>query len=129
MRVLCSAALVLLGACTQVPQIDTGASQELSLRWLIGGWVPEGESCESDAGVRYNGNGTWVAYEAAGTWRIEGPTIVSIVTERWADGAEVPVTAGKRHVERIEVLGPNTYQSRWQDGTVVKLRRCTTGRH
>ncbi len=116
------ALLVLLGACAQLPR--PLAPSEVSRSWLIGGWVPEGESCESDAGVRYDADGRWVAYEAAGTWHLEGSSLVTIVTEKWTDGAEVGVPAPERHVEQLEASGVDWYRSRWADGSMVTLRRC-----
>lgn len=116
------ALLVLLGACAQLPR--PSLSSDVSRSWLVGGWVPEGESCESDAGVRYDAGGTWVAYEAAGFWHLEGSNLVTIVTERWMDGADVEVSAPERHVEELEPLGADRYRSRWADGTVVTLGRC-----
>jgi hypothetical protein len=125
-RGIALAPVVLLGACAQLPLSNPATTVVLSPSWLIGGWVPQGESCESDAGVRYDADGTWIAYEAAGIWRLEGSSIVSVVTEKWADGLELPVPAPERHVERIETLGPDTYRSSRADGTVVTLRRCAS---
>jgi hypothetical protein len=124
-RGMALAIIIALGACGQLPRPDRA---DVSRSWLIGGWVPQGENCESDAGVRYDANGTWIAYEAAGTWRLQGSSLVSVVTEKWMDGAEVPLSAPERHVIRIELLGPDIYQSRWADGTVVRLRRCPNSR-
>lgn len=116
------ALLVLLGACAQMPR--PSAPNEVPRSWLIGGWVPEGESCESDAGVRYEANGTWVAYEAAGTWHLEGASLFTIVTEKWTNGGEVIVPAPERHLEQLEAFGADWYRSRWADGTMATLRRC-----
>ena len=117
------AGLVLLAACAPLPSGQAG-SNPVSRTWLIGGWVPQGESCESDAGVRYNADGTWVAYESAGTWSLDGSSLLSVVTQRSADGEEVPLQPSELHIERIEALGPDAYRSRWADGTVMTLQRC-----
>ena len=123
-RGMALAIIIALGACAQLPRPDQATRADVSRSWLIGGWVPQGEGCESDAGVRYYANGTWIAYEVAGTWRLEGSRLVSVVTEKWMGGEEVPLSAPERHVERIKVLGPDIYQSRWADGTVMTLQRC-----
>lgn len=121
-RGILPALFVLLGACAQLPR--PSEPSEVSRGWLIGGWVPEGESCESDAGVRYDADGTWVAYEAAGTWHLESSSLVTIVTERWMDGADVDVPAPERHVQQLEALGADRYRSRWTEGTIVTSLRC-----
>lgn len=118
------ALLALLGACAEAPRPDQSAPARVTADWLIGHWAPDGQSCESDAGVRYDRDGTWVAYETAGTWRIEGSSLVSTVTHEWPGDAEVRLPAPERHVAQIEVLGPDTYRSRWADGTVMTLDRC-----
>jgi hypothetical protein len=90
MHTICSASLAMVAACSQVPRNQAPAPQELSPQWLIGAWVPAGESCESDAGVRYSADGTWAAYDEAGTWQIRGVTLIQTVTERGINGAEKP---------------------------------------
>jgi hypothetical protein len=93
--------------------------------WLVGYWIPEGESCESDAGVIYEPNGTWSAYGASGRWTLSNGAIISDVTERLEDGDEVKkLSTPQKHIEKIEALGPDKYVSRWEDGTVVRLSRC-----
>lgn len=126
-RFLTLAILVLMGACAQLPRTAAGAPFMPSARWMIGGWVPEGQSCESDAGVIYRQNGTWAAYGVSGTWRINGSTVVFLVTE---DDEDPKVSVGKpvRHSEQIKVLGPDRYQTRGDDGKVLTLRRCPQAR-
>lgn len=48
--------------------------------WLAGSWVTKGESCESDAGIRFNADHTYGTFEDEGTWRLEGNEIVLHVT-------------------------------------------------
>ena len=114
----------LAAACVQTAPAHQDGERKPSTAWLVGGWVPEGESCESDAGVRYDADGTWASYEAAGTWRLQGSSLVSVITRAWTEGAEVPMLRPERHVERIEVLGPDKYRSRYEDGNVTTLVRC-----
>ena len=118
------AIVMLFGGCAQLPDPQQGQRLSFSKDWLIGGWIPQGESCESDAGVRYDADGTWTAYEGAGTWRLNGFKLLTVVTEKWTDGEEVPVKAAEHHVERIEAVGPDSYRSHRIDGTVVTLQRC-----
>jgi hypothetical protein len=127
MHVIGSASLAMVAACSQVPRNQAPVPQELSPQWLIGAWVPVGESCESDAGVRYSANGTWAAYDEAGTWQIRGVTLIQTVTERGINGAEKPFRVAERHTQRISVTGPDTYQARFKAG-LVKMRRCLTDR-
>ena len=92
--------------------------------WLIGNWVGESENCESDAGVRYNADGSWSAYGSAGTWKLDGSRLVIRTTSRWEIGGETDLPGRSVHVQQVEVLGPDLFRSRWQDGTQMTLRRC-----
>lgn len=56
---------------------------------IIGGWVPKGESCESDVGIGYDRRGTWATLDESGTWTLEGDRLTMITTERGSgDGGE-----------------------------------------
>ena len=62
-----------------------------------------------------------------GAWRLKGSTLTSTVTTKseWLDGEEVTIPSSEHHIERIHAAGPDAYESRWEDGTIVKWRRCT----
>ena len=106
----------------------TVASQDASPRtdWLVGHWVPVGANCESDAGLAFHSDGSWLAYESAGTWTLEGEMLVTSITHRWesGDGIEMKLPEPERHSESIQVIGPNAYQSHRSDTENVEMRRC-----
>lgn len=94
--------------------------------WLVGGWVLEGDSCESDAGVEYHPDGTWQAYGTGGQWRLVGDRLESTITERWEDEGEpsVSVAPPERFAETVTPLGPDRYRAKNGDERV--LVRCPT---
>jgi hypothetical protein len=49
-----------------------------------------------------------------------------LTTHRWESGggSEEKLAQPERHVESIEVIGPDTYRSRRQTGEVVQMHRC-----
>ena len=114
--------LILLGACTHVPLPQGPPSPVVSRSWLVGAWVEETQNCESDAGINYRADGTWSAYETNGTWRLEGSTLVSVVTERSWGGAETPVRVAEPSAHRIQIVGPNAYKALWERGSAIYLR-------
>lgn len=97
----------------------------MSVTWLAGGWVPEGERCASEAGIVYRSDGLWFADGVAGNWRIEAGRIVTWLTERWEDGRVAErLTEPERSVQRIQVTVPDSYVSRADDGSVYRMSRC-----
>ena len=92
----------------------------LSQSWLVGGWVLEGESCDSDAGVVYGVDGKWSSYGASGTWRLDGDRILLDVRNDEAQELDAPL----HYVEQVERLGPDEYLARRADGNVERLVRC-----
>lgn len=112
-----------LAACSTVvaPEADSP-----SKAWLVGHWIPVGAHCESDAGVVFRSDESWLAYQSAGTWALEGQTLVTLTTHRWesGDGIEETLTDAERHAERIKVIGPDAYRSYRADGDIVEMRRC-----
>lgn len=118
--------VVVLGACAE-PGLrpSVAGAPKLTGKWLIGGWVLEGDSCESDAGLFYRPDGTWIALGTAGTWRLEGNRIVTNVTFQ-EDGPDEAVQSGgsSRRVEAITVTGPNSFIAKGSDGSTNRLLRC-----
>jgi hypothetical protein len=101
------------------------AAGALNEVWLVGGWVLQGESCESDAGVIYKGDGSWTAYGTSGTWRIEDRKLVTRITAEGADNSEVTeLETPDRIVEDVEIVGPNEFVSRRRGGSMRRLVRC-----
>ncbi len=122
MRMPIALVALIVGACAQTPANNQSAA--LSEPWLVGSWVPEGENCASDAGIVYNADRTWVAEGTIGRWRIEGGSIVTIVTQLDDGETRTQPVAPERSVERIEVTGANGFVSRTDDGSVVRWIRC-----
>lgn len=126
-RITAACTLIIVSGCAATHSIPTGSGSaaELSRQWLVGGWVLAGESCQSDAGVVYRADGTWVAYGAAGTWLIKNGSIVSTVTASGSDNESLDkIREPVRFVERVQVRGPNAYISRGKDGSMRRLQRC-----
>jgi hypothetical protein len=117
--------IAVVAACASTPVSFPPPSGPLSASWLAGGWVPEGESCASEAGIVYRSDGKWFAEGVAGSWRIEGSRIVTWLTERWEDGRIAERLAEpERSVQLIQVTGPDSYISRPDDGSVYRMSRC-----
>jgi hypothetical protein len=118
--------LAVLGACAGAgDRPDTTSGLKLSKSWLIGGWVLAGESCESDGGVLYQPNGSWVAEGAAGTWRVEDGRLFSTVTDEESDGGETSrLDPPIAYSEDVELKGADAFVARRDDGTVRRMERC-----
>jgi hypothetical protein len=122
MRMAFALLALLSGACAQTPANNQGAA--LSERWLVGGWVPEGENCASDAGIVYNVDRTWAAEGTIGTWSIDGGRIVTLITQQDDGETGMRPVAPTRNVQRIEVTGADGFVSRMDDGSVLRWVRC-----
>ena len=116
---------VLLAGCASAGVAGPRA-QSPGKAWLAGHWTPPDVDCESDGGVAFKTDGTWIAYEAAGTWRLKGPKLIAITTDRWESGGEyrASLSSPEKRTEWIEVLGYDSYRSRRADGEVVEMKRC-----
>jgi hypothetical protein len=89
--------------------------------------VLAGESCDSDGGVIYAGDGRWLADGTAGTWRIKRGHLVETVLEREGSGGVMQTLADPvSYTEQIEVLGQDEFVARRKDGSERRFRRCTT---
>ena len=94
--------------------------------WLIGGWVPAGAHCESDAGISFRADGSWIAYQEAGTWTLAGNLLSTATTRRWesGEGKEEKLAVPERHSQRITAEGNDAYRSHQPGGEVLEMRRC-----
>ena len=96
----------------------------LSEQWLVGGWVPEGESCESDAGLVFDADRSWAAEGMTGTWSIEGRTIVTVATQRDDGETGMRNVAAERSVQQVQAVSRDGFVSRLEDGRVIRWGRC-----
>lgn len=118
-----------LGACAR-PDLDRPGTDagRLSDQWLVGGWVLSGESCESDGGVIHRPDGSWHADGASGTWHFDRGALAYFLTEAEDDlGRMKRLDPPVRYVERVEILGPDDYVARREDGSIRRLTRCSGG--
>lgn len=118
--------LAALGACaTPGPRGVTGRPPPtINREWLLGGWVLQGQNCDSDAGVLYRSDGTWASYGAAGTWRLDRNRLaLSIAGSRHAK-PRPPET----YVEEIEVQGADRFVAHRQGIPDRRFVRCRAGR-
>jgi hypothetical protein len=104
------------------------AAPLLSKQWLAGGWVLEGEACESDAGIIYRSDGSWIADGAAGRWKIDNSRLVTVIAEEEDNvGTMVRLDPPLRKVEEIASAEANTIQIRGENGDIRRLKRCAVG--
>ena len=118
------ALLLILPAAACAQGAESNQAATLSESWLVGSWVPVGESCESDAGMVYNADRTWHAEGTIGTWRIERDRIVTVVTQQEDDAAVMQNIAPGREEQRIEAVRPDGFVSHMGDGSVLRWVRC-----
>lgn len=122
LRSIALLAAVVAAGCAQA-SARSGAPT-LSETWLVGGWVPEGESCESDAGMILNADRTWASEGVVGTWRIARDRIIMTATERDDGGPRERIVPPERHVQRVETVEQHAFVARHDDGTVIRWVRC-----
>lgn len=92
---------------------------------LVGGWVIQDGECESDDGVVYRENGTFLAYDVSGTWEITGDQLITQITIRGEPGEpETKVHPPERHASTIIAISPKHHVLKWDDGQVHNFRRC-----
>lgn len=125
-KILAMLCLAVLGACAESGlRTNVAGIPKPTATWLIGGWVLEGDSCDSDAGLFYRPDGSWVALGTAGTWRLDGSRIVTKVTFQEDGPDEAAQSVGSaRRIEVITVTGPDSYVSKGPDGSTKRLLRC-----
>ena len=123
-------ALLAMAACAESAANNNASTSTnsraaaLSEQWLVGGWVPEGESCESDAGMVFDADRSWAAEGTTGTWSIEGRTIVTVATQRDDGESGMRNIAAERSVQQVQEVSQNGFVSRLEDGTVIRWGRC-----
>ena len=112
-----AAAVPLSGAST-----TQGANYAQS---LVGYWAPDGEVCDSDAGIDYSADGTWSAYDESGTWTIRENLLVMRTHSRGYPGEEmVPLRPPEININTIVSLSNASMTQRWPNGMVVDFHRC-----
>lgn len=115
-------AAFLVGCSTLPSTVDL----QLKEAWLVGPWIPAGTDCESDAGISFGSDRSWVAYNAAGTWKLEDRILVLLTTHHWDSGGEwsETLTEVQSDTEIIEVTGPDSYRWYWGRREAIEMRRC-----
>jgi hypothetical protein len=53
---------------------------------IAGAWVPQGEICESDAGIGYEMDGSWSTMNESGDWTLVGQHLTLVTREHHEDG-------------------------------------------
>jgi hypothetical protein len=123
-RLVGSIFVIILAGCAGAGSSLPGARLPTK-PWLVGFWVPAGEHCDSDAGVRFGADGTWSVFDEEGSWHLDGNRLISLTTRRGEPGAaEEKVTPIERNEARVEILGADRYISHRANGEVMELRRC-----
>jgi hypothetical protein len=113
-----------LTGCANTPASHI-SSRPITSAWFLGYWVPSGEDCESDAGIDFNADGTWAAYDVSGTWKVVKNQLITVTTQRGDPGdPEVSLTPPERHEERIKKLSADKYLSHRSEGAPVEMLRC-----
>ncbi|WP_139139231.1 hypothetical protein [Sphingobium phenoxybenzoativorans] len=91
---------------------------------IAAGWVPRGESCESDIGITFAGDGTWSTVAESGSWSISGSQLTMITTEHGeGDGEEwIKLSPPRTHKAQLSISGKIMTQ-RFPDETII-LQHC-----
>jgi hypothetical protein len=119
--------LLALGACTTGGREPVSGGRALSTagQWLVGGWVLEGDSCDSDAGVVFGADGNWQTQDASGTWRLSDRQLVFLLTRQEGDEGDMrQVEPPLRQVEDVQMISADEYRATRADGSVRRLKRC-----
>lgn len=125
MRRLFLLTYVVLSGCAAPVEPTYRAPQPLSAQALVGGWVHQGDACESDTGVTYSADGTFGSYDVFGTWALTGNRLTTVTTERGEPDEPVrPVKPPEHHTSVVAHLSTDTLVEQWSDGTVHRYRRC-----
>lgn len=117
------AAATCLASCATAPPSSPVAHIDEAA--LVGYWVPEGEHCESDAGVNYSADRTFAAYDISGTWHLSGTRLFTVIRERGGpEDPAVRLRRPERHSAVLSEFSRSKHTARWGDGYVVTLVRC-----
>lgn len=91
---------------------------------FFGAWVPEGEICESDAGITFEPDGNWNTMDEGGTWSVAGDRLTLVTQERREDGESETLRVPERDTSIILRVDDHEMRQRWADGTLFVLNRC-----
>jgi hypothetical protein len=103
---------------------DTGQVDRALKAQIVGAWVPEGESCESDAGIHFLADGKWTTLTENGSWSLLGSNFSMTTLERGEGEENIPVKVAKPEAHRgiISIAGHTMTQS--FPGDTIILERC-----
>lgn len=95
---------------------------------LIGTWEAETGTCEGDNFVRYNADQTFGGYDFTGRWRLEGKSLITVVTQRAYDDDDGEVWRAvdppEENATVVISLTERQLVERWADGSVHRLHKC-----
>ena len=92
---------------------------------LVGSWAPEGEPCDSDAGIVYNADGTWIALGSSGTWTVRGSLLVMLTLLRGEPGEPMRrFNPPERDNNTIVSISQKSMTQRFSDGSVMSFLKC-----
>jgi hypothetical protein len=95
---------------------------------LIGRWALDGQSCARE-GTVFHADGTWSTVLEGGSWTLEGDRLamrLSYDVDDFSTGHRRARNPNTCHSERIAWTGPGRFETRWEDGSVHRLSRCTS---
>lgn len=110
-------ALVLQG-CGKSPTYD----------WMVGGWIPANQSCNSGGGDIYERTGQWRTDGEEGTWKLEGSDITIHVTGTYGDdeGSSELKPSNAVYAYHIAEFDQNSFTTSASGNTPsIKWKRCS----
>ena len=117
-------ALAMLAAAAAAQPPASPRATSISEAWLVGGWVPEGENCASDAGMILNADRSWASEGTIGTWRVVRNRLVMTATFNDDGNPRERIVPPRRYAQRIESAEQDAFVARHEDGTVLRWVRC-----
>lgn len=110
---LISTFALMLQGCAKHPTDD----------WLVGGWTPVEESCDSDAGFVFERTGQVRSWGMEGTWAIKSDDLHVTITGEYGDDYVLKPTK-KDLTLRITKFDTNSFET-VRDGVTTKWKRCS----
>jgi hypothetical protein len=111
------------GVPCETPRRPAPAATSRGASWLVGRWISRGGSCDSDEGIAYSANGTFVTDIQSGRWRLIGDTLSETGLR---DEQGDPIRSPRYDISRILSVAANrnSFSVRYPDGQVWHMVRC-----